>query len=89
MVFAVFFRKMKERNLEQCINSKFGAKLGKSVSETLDVLRVAYGDNALKKSSLSEWHKRFIEWRESVKDDRKPRKRKLNNVVKMQKESGN
>jgi hypothetical protein len=63
---------MSEQNLEQCINIKFCANLGKSANETLEILRVAYGDNALKKVSVSEWHNRFKEGRESVKDDERP-----------------
>ena len=63
---------MSERNLEQRINIKFCAKVGKSASETLDMLRGAYGDNVLKKYSVFEWHKGFKEGRESVKDDERP-----------------
>jgi hypothetical protein len=37
---------------------------------------VAYGDKALKKSSVFEWHKRFKEGRENVKDDERHRQPK-------------
>jgi hypothetical protein len=47
--------KMSDRLLEQCINIKFCAKLGKSTSETLQMLTEAYGSDAMKKSSVSEW----------------------------------
>jgi transposase len=60
---------MSDRLLEQRINIKFCAKLGKSASETLQMLTEAYGTDAMKKSSVSEWHKRFKEGREDVKDD--------------------
>jgi hypothetical protein len=63
---------MSEQNLEQCINIKFCAKLGKNASETLDMLRVTYGDNAWKKSSVSEWHKRFKVGHKNVKDEERP-----------------
>jgi hypothetical protein len=63
---------MSERDLEQCIRIKFCAKLGKIACETLDRLSVAYGDNALKTSSVSRWRERFKEGRESVKDDERP-----------------
>jgi hypothetical protein len=59
---------------------KFCAKLGKSAHENLDMLRVAYGDNVLIKSSVFEWNERFKEGRECVKD---PGKQKLKEVVKM------
>jgi len=35
---------MSDRNLEQRINIKFCMKIGKSASETLAVLAVAYGE---------------------------------------------
>jgi transposase len=62
---------MSDRLLEQCINIKFYAKLGKSMSETLQMLTEAHGANAMKKSSVFEWHKRFKEGREDVKDDKR------------------
>jgi plasmid maintenance system antidote protein VapI len=33
---------------------------------------VAYGDNALKKSSVFDWHKSFKQGRENVKDNERP-----------------
>jgi hypothetical protein len=35
---------MSDKNLEQQINIKFGEKIGKSASETLALLTVAYGE---------------------------------------------
>jgi hypothetical protein len=43
-------------------------KIGKSASETLALLTVAYGEYAMEKSSVFEWHRRFKEGREDVKD---------------------
>jgi transposase len=60
---------MSDRLLKQRINIKFFAKLGKSASETLQMLTEACGANAMKTSSIFEWHKRFKEGREDVKDD--------------------
>jgi transposase len=60
---------MSDRLLEQRINIKFCAKLGKSASETLQMLTEVFGADAIKKSSVFEWHKRFTEGREDVKDD--------------------
>jgi hypothetical protein len=56
--------------LEQHINIKLCAKLGKSASETLQMLTEAYGADDMKKSSVFEWHKRFKEGREDMKDER-------------------
>jgi hypothetical protein len=44
-------------------------KIGKSARETLALLTVAYGENATKKSSVFEWHRRLKEGREDVQDD--------------------
>jgi hypothetical protein len=60
---------MSDRLLGQRINIKFCAKLDKSASETVQMLTEAYGADAMKTSSVSEWHKRFKEGREDVKDD--------------------
>jgi hypothetical protein len=60
---------MSYRLLEQRINVKFCAKFGKSASEPLQMLTEAYGADAMKMLSVFEWHKRFHEGREDVKDD--------------------
>jgi len=44
-------------------------KIGKSVSEMLALLTVAYGEYTMKKSSVFEWHRWFKEGREDVQDD--------------------
>jgi len=43
---------MSDKNLEQRISIKFCVKIGKSVSETLALLTVAYGEYAMKKSRV-------------------------------------
>jgi hypothetical protein len=60
---------MSDRLLEQCVNIKFCAKLGKSTTETLQMLTEAYSADAMKNLSVFEWHKKFKEGREDVKDD--------------------
>jgi hypothetical protein len=45
---------MNDKNLEQRINVKFCVKIGKSASETLALLILAYGEYAMKESSVSE-----------------------------------
>jgi hypothetical protein len=55
--------------LEQGIDIKFCAKLGKNASHTCALLSEACGREAMKKSSVSEWHKRFKEGPENVEDD--------------------
>ena len=60
---------MSDKNLEQRINIKFCVKIGKSASETLVLLTVAYGEYAMKKSSVFEWHRQFKDGREDVQDE--------------------
>jgi hypothetical protein len=62
---------MSDTLLEEHIYIKFCAKLGKRVSETLQMLTEAYGADAMKKSSVFERHKRFKEGWEDVKDDKR------------------
>jgi hypothetical protein len=44
-------------------------KIGKSASETLALLTVDYGEYAMNKLSVFDWHRRFKERREGVQDD--------------------
>jgi hypothetical protein len=43
--------------IEQRTNVKFFVLLEKSPSETVILLNKAYGDTAMKKSQVFEWHK--------------------------------
>jgi len=60
---------MSDKNLKQRINIKFCVKIGKSASERLALLTVAYGEYTTKKSSVFEWHRWFTEGIEDVQDD--------------------
>jgi hypothetical protein len=60
---------MSDKNLEQRISIKFCVKIGKSASERLTLLTVAYGEYATKKLSVFEWHRRWKEGRKDVQDD--------------------
>jgi transposase len=48
---------------------KYCFKLGKSASETYELLQKAYGSDSLSRSMTFVWFKRFREGRESLKDD--------------------
>lgn len=54
--------------LEQRYAIKFCVKLGKTGKETHEMIKTAYGDNAIGRSSVFEWHKLFREGREEVED---------------------
>ena len=54
--------------MEQRINLKFLVKLGK---DCLKLLHEVYGETAMSRARLFEWHKRFTSGREDVEDDPK------------------
>ena len=67
----VLSRAKMQRSLEQRYVIKFCAKLGKSGSETLQLLRTAYGNAVLSSAQVFWWHKTFKDGRESVEDERR------------------
>jgi hypothetical protein len=44
----------------------------KSATETFQLLTEAYGEDCMSRARVFEWHERFSEGRESVKDDDRP-----------------
>ncbi|KAM6172860.1 protein GVQW3 isoform 2-T2 [Erethizon dorsatum] len=60
---------MSDRYLEQRISIKFCIKLNKSASETHHLLKEAYGDEVMSRARVFDWHRRFKEGREDVRDD--------------------
>jgi hypothetical protein len=50
------------------MNTKFFFKLGKTPTETYEMLQTVCGDEALSRSSEFEWLKRFIDGREDLRD---------------------
>jgi len=57
-----------QRSLEQRYAIKFCTKLRKSGSETLQLLRTAYGDDVLSSAQVLRWHKALKDGRKSVED---------------------
>jgi hypothetical protein len=55
--------------IDQRVCIKFCVKLGKSATDTLDVLREAFGEHSLSRTAAFEWHSRFKAGRVSVEDD--------------------
>ncbi|XP_014483896.1 PREDICTED: putative uncharacterized protein FLJ37770 isoform X2 [Dinoponera quadriceps] len=60
-----------QHNLEQRYAIKFCVKLGKSRSETLEMLRTAYGDAALPSAQAFRWHKAFKDGRDNIEDEQR------------------
>ena len=50
---------------------KFCFKLGKNATETYEMLQTAFRPSCMNRASVFEWHKRFKEGKESVRDDEK------------------
>jgi hypothetical protein len=44
-------------------------KLGKSASEAFQMIRQAYGEEALGHSAVFKWHKRYAQGRDSLEDE--------------------
>ena len=58
------------RTLYNKINTiKFCFKLGKDATETYGMLQTAFQPSCMNRASVFEWHKRFKEATESVRDD--------------------
>ena len=60
---------MQSDTLEERYAIKFSFKLGKNATETYGMLQTAFRQSCMNRASVFEWHKRFKEGRESVRDD--------------------
>ena len=60
---------VREDTLEKRYAIKFGFNLVRNATETYRILRTAFRPCWMKRASVFEWHKRFKEGRESVRDD--------------------
>ncbi|EGI60514.1 FLJ37770-like protein, partial [Acromyrmex echinatior] len=58
--------------VEQRIVVKFHVKLGKTATETYNLLKEVYGHECLSRARVFEWFKRFQDGREDVEDDSRP-----------------
>ena len=60
--------KMQSRR-QDTLAIKFCFKLGKNARETYGMLQAAFGASCMNRAWVFEWHKRFKEGRESVRDN--------------------
>ena len=68
-----------EDTLEEWYAIKFCLKLGKQATETYGMLQTAFRPSCMNWASVFEWHKRFKEGTESVRDDERcGRSKKVN-----------
>ena len=61
--------KMQSDTSEERYAIKFCFKLRKNATETYGILQTAFGASCMNRASVFEWHKRFKEGRESVRND--------------------
>ena len=59
----------REDTLEERYAIKLCFKLGKNATETYGMLLTAFRPSCMKRASVFEWHKRFKDAGESVRDD--------------------
>ena len=62
---------MQSDTLEERYAIKFYFKLGKNVTEMYGMLQTTFGASCMNQASVFEWHKRFKEDRESVRDSKR------------------
>ena len=67
---------MQSDTLEEQYAIKLCLKLGKNATETYGMRPTAFGASCMNRASVFEWHKRFKEGRESVRDDERCRRSK-------------
>ena len=63
--------------LEERYAINFCFKLGKNATEMYGMLQAAFGASCMNRTSVFEWHKRFKEGRESVRDDERCRSKQV------------
>ena len=59
----------REDNLEARYAIKFCVKLGKSPTDTFEMVKTAYGPSFMSQATVYRWHRRFQDGREQVRDD--------------------
>ena len=59
----------REDTLEERYAIKLCFKLGKKSPETYGMIQTAFGASCMNRAFVFEWHRRFKEARESVRDD--------------------
>ena len=73
----------REDTLEERYAIKFRFKFGKNATETYGMLQTFFLPYCMNRASVLEWHKRFKEGMESVRDDERcGRSKKVNTLAK-------
>ena len=72
-----------EDTLEERYAIKFCFQLGKNATEKYRMLQTAFRPSCMNRASVFEWHKRFKEGRESVRDDERCERSKEVNTTEL------
>ena len=72
-----------EDTFEEQYAIKFCFKLEKNATETYGMLQTAFRPSCMNRASVFEWHTRFKEGKESVRDDEKCGRSKEDNTSEM------
>ena len=76
--------KLQSNTLEERYAIKLCFKLGKNAAtETYGMLQTAFRPSCMNRASVFEWHRRFKEGRESVRDDQKSGRSKEVNTLEL------
>ena len=59
----------REDTIEERYTIQFCFKLGKNATDTYGMVQTAFRPSFMNRASVFQWHKRFKEGRESVRDD--------------------
>ena len=70
----------REDTLEERYAIKLCFKLGKNATNTYRMLQTTFGASCMNRASVFEWHKRFKEGTESVRDDERCRRGRCREV---------
>ena len=73
----------REDTLEERYAIKLCFKLGKNATETYGIRQTDFRPSCMNRASVLEWHKRFKEGRESVRDDQRCGRRKEVNTLEL------
>ena len=74
---------MQADTLEDRCEITFCFKLGKNSTETDGTLQTAFGASSMNRTSVFEWHKRFKDGRECVRDDERCGRSKDSNTLEL------
>ena len=58
-----------DQRKEQRVFIRFCANLGKSATETLEIIQQGFGDQSLSRTQVFQWHARFKAGHKSIDDD--------------------